>query len=89
MSKRKLRRLVEEGYVSGWDDPRMPTLRGMRRRGYTAEAIVEFVQRMGISTVATSNAGVIADVAFLEEYCGMTSTSIPRAAWQSSSRSRW
>jgi glutaminyl-tRNA synthetase len=66
MSKRKLRRLVEEGYVSGWDDPRMPTLRGMRRRGYTPEAIVEFVQRMGISTVATSNAGVIADIAFLE-----------------------
>jgi glutaminyl-tRNA synthetase len=67
MSKRKLRRLVEEGYVNGWDDPRMPTLRGMRRRGYTPEAIVEFVQRMGISTVATSNAGIIADVAFLEE----------------------
>jgi glutaminyl-tRNA synthetase len=44
----------------------MPTLRGLRRRGYTPEAIVEFVQRMGISTVATSNAGVIADVAFLE-----------------------
>jgi glutaminyl-tRNA synthetase len=66
MSKRKLRRLVEENYVDGWDDPRMPTLRGMRRRGYTPEAIVEFVQRMGISTVATSNAGVIADVAFLE-----------------------
>ncbi|MCI0610688.1 MAG: glutamine--tRNA ligase/YqeY domain fusion protein [Anaerolineae bacterium] len=66
MSKRKLRRLVEENYVNGWDDPRMPTLRGMRRRGYTAEAIVDFVQRMGISTVATSNAGVIADIAFLE-----------------------
>jgi glutaminyl-tRNA synthetase len=67
MSKRKLRRLVDEGYVSGWDDPRMPTLRAMRRRGYTPEAIVEFVRRMGYSTVATSNAGVIADVAFLEE----------------------
>lgn len=66
MSKRKLRRLVEEGYVSGWDDPRMPTLRAMRRRGYTAEAIIDFVQRMGISTVATSHAGVIADIAFLE-----------------------
>ncbi len=66
MSKRKLRRLVEENFVSGWDDPRMPTLRAMRRRGYTAEAIVEFVQRMGWSTVATSNSGVIADVAFLE-----------------------
>src|SRR5574338_943472 len=66
MSKRKLRRLVEEKYVNGWDDPRMPTLRAMRRRGYTAEAIVEFVQRMGVSTVATSNAGVIADIALLE-----------------------
>ncbi|HSL44167.1 MAG TPA: glutamine--tRNA ligase/YqeY domain fusion protein [Anaerolineales bacterium] len=66
MSKRKLRRLVEENYVNGWDDPRMPTLRAMRRRGYTAEAIIDFVQRMGISTVATSNAGVIADMAFLE-----------------------
>jgi len=66
MSKRKLRRLVEEGHVSGWDDPRMPTLRAMRRRGYTAEAILDFVQRMGYSTVATSNAGVIADMAFLE-----------------------
>jgi glutaminyl-tRNA synthetase len=67
MSKRKLRRLVEENYVKGWDDPRMPTLRAMRRRGYTAKAIVNFVQRMGYSTVATSNAGVIADIAFLEE----------------------
>lgn len=66
MSKRKLRRLVEEGHVSGWDDPRMPTLRAMRRRGYTAEAIIDFVKRMGVSTVATSNAGVTADYAFLE-----------------------
>ena len=66
MSKRKLRRLVEENYVNGWDDPRMPTLRALRRRGYTPEAIIDFVQRMGISTVATSNAGVVADIAFLE-----------------------
>jgi glutaminyl-tRNA synthetase len=44
----------------------MPTLRAMRRRGYTAEAIVDFIARMGISTVATSNAGVIADIVFLE-----------------------
>ena len=65
-SKRKLRRLVEENYVSGWDDPRMPTVRAMRRRGYTAKAILDFIQRMGISTVATSNAGVIADIALLE-----------------------
>jgi len=65
-SKRKLRRLVEEKYVNGWDDPRMPTLFALRRRGYTPEAIIDFVQRMGISTVATNNAGVIGDVAFLE-----------------------
>ena len=67
MSKRKLRRLVDEGFVTGWDDPRMPTLRAMRRRGYTAHAIVDFVQRMGYSTVATSNSGVVADIALLEE----------------------
>jgi glutaminyl-tRNA synthetase len=67
MSKRKLRRLVDEKYVTGWDDPRMPTLRAMRRRGYPAEAIVDFVARLGYSTVATSNAGVVADIAFLEE----------------------
>ncbi|MCK6568439.1 MAG: glutamine--tRNA ligase [Chloroflexi bacterium] len=67
MSKRKLRRLVEEGYVRGWDDPRMPTLRGMRRRGYTAKAIADFVAGMGYSTVATSNSGVIGDIAKLEE----------------------
>ena len=67
MSKRKLRRLVDEGYVTGWDDPRMPTLRAMRRRGYTAKAITDFVKRLGYSTVATSNAGVIADIAGLEE----------------------
>ena len=49
MSKRYLRRLVEEGYVSGWDDPRMPTLCGMRRRGYTPEAIKDFLERAGVS----------------------------------------
>ena len=49
MSKRKLRRLVEENYVSGWDDPRMPTLCGLRRRGYTPEAIRSFSERNGVS----------------------------------------
>jgi glutaminyl-tRNA synthetase len=49
MSKRKLRRLVEERHVSGWDDPRMPTLRAMRRRGYTAEAIHDFIRRVGVA----------------------------------------
>jgi len=49
MSKRKLRQLVEEGHVAGWDDARMPTLRGMRRRGYSPEAIRNFVAAAGVS----------------------------------------
>ena len=49
MSKRKLRQMVEEGYVAGWDDPRMPTLCGMRRRGYPAKAIVDFCEGVGIT----------------------------------------
>jgi glutaminyl-tRNA synthetase len=48
MSKRKLRRLVEEGHVKGWDDPRMPTLRAMRRRGYTSTAVLDFINRVGV-----------------------------------------
>jgi len=48
MSKRKLLQLVEEKYVAGWDDPRMPTIAGLRRRGYTAEAIRLFCQRIGV-----------------------------------------
>ena len=51
MSKRKLRRLVEENFVSGWDDPRMPTLCGMRRRGYTPESIRSFTDQIGVSKV--------------------------------------
>ena len=49
MSKRRLIRLVEEGYVDGWDDPRMPTISGMRRRGYRPEAIRTFVEMTGVS----------------------------------------
>ncbi|MCY3775572.1 MAG: glutamine--tRNA ligase/YqeY domain fusion protein [Candidatus Aminicenantes bacterium] len=49
LSKRKLSRLVKEGYVSGWNDPRMPTLSGMRRRGYTPEAIRDFCAKVGVS----------------------------------------
>lgn len=60
-SKRKLRQLVEEGHVRGWDDPRMPTISGLRRRGYTPAAIRDFCERIG---VAKSNSTV--DVAMLE-----------------------
>ena len=49
LSKRKLRALVENGYVSGWDDPRMPTLCGLRRRGYTPKAIRNFCDRVGVA----------------------------------------
>ena len=61
MSKRKLRQLVEGGYVSGWDDPRMPTISGLRRRGYTPESIKDFCDRIG---VAKANSFV--DRAFLD-----------------------
>jgi glutaminyl-tRNA synthetase len=61
LSKRKLIELVESGYVAGWDDPRMPTLSGLRRRGYTPEAIRNFSERIG---VAKSNSTV--DIALLE-----------------------
>ena len=54
MSKRKLRLLVETGRVSGWDDPRMPTLCGLRRRGYTAHAIRDFCERIGVAKTAST-----------------------------------
>ena len=54
MSKRKLRALVEEGKVSGWDDPRMPTICGLRRRGYTPAAIRAFSERNGVSKAAST-----------------------------------
>ena len=54
MSKRKLRRLVEEGRVSGWDDPRMPTLCGLRRRGYTPRSIRNFCERIGVAKAAST-----------------------------------
>jgi glutaminyl-tRNA synthetase len=61
MSKRKLLRLVQENHVSGWDDPRMPTICGLRRRGYTPESIRTFVQQLGITKFTG-----ITDVAVLE-----------------------
>ena len=61
MSKRKLRQLVEEKYVSGWDDPRMPTLCGLRRRGYTPKSIRSFIDQIGVSKVNS-----IVEYSFLE-----------------------
>jgi len=61
LSKRRLVQLVEGGYVNGWDDPRMPTLAGMRRRGYTPEAIRNFCERIGVS----KNESMV-DIALLE-----------------------
>ncbi len=61
MSKRKLLELVEENDVSGWDDPRMPTISGLRRRGYTPEAIRDFCERIGVAKRES-----IADIALLE-----------------------
>src|SRR5205809_3007677 len=52
MSKRKLLTLVEDGHVSGWDDPRMPTIAGLRRRGYTPESIQDFCERIGMAKAA-------------------------------------
>jgi len=63
LSKRKLMELVEQGYVAGWDDPRMPTIAGMRRRGYTPEAIRNFCERIGVAKRDS-----IVDMALLE-YC--------------------
>ncbi|MGE5269637.1 MAG: glutamine--tRNA ligase/YqeY domain fusion protein [Thiohalocapsa sp.] len=61
MSKRFLKRLVDEGHVSGWDDPRMPTLAGLRRRGVPAAAIREFVRRIGVA-----RANSVVDLAIFE-----------------------
>jgi glutaminyl-tRNA synthetase len=61
MSKRKLLQLVEQNYVCGWDDPRMPTLAGLRRRGYTPEAIRDFCARIGVAKKEN-----VIDVALLE-----------------------
>jgi len=61
MSKRKLRKLVEEGMVSGWDDPRMPTLCGLRRRGYTPRSVRSFCERIGVAKVPS-----VVEFGFLE-----------------------
>lgn len=63
MSKRKLLELVQKGYVSGWDDPRMPTISGLRRRGYTPESIRAFAEKVGVA-----RREIVVDIALLE-YC--------------------
>ncbi|MEH7384646.1 glutamine--tRNA ligase/YqeY domain fusion protein [Bacillus sp. JJ1521] len=63
MSKRKLKQLVEESYVDGWDDPRMPTISGLRRKGYTAEAIRNFCRELGVA----KNNGTV-DTQMLEHF---------------------
>ncbi len=75
MSKRYLRRLVEEGYVAGWDDPRMPTLVGMRRRGYPVEAIHDFLGRVGVAKADSTVDGALLE-ACVREALGSTA---PRA----------
>src|SRR4030095_12959058 len=64
MSKRKLLQLVESGHVRGWDDPRMPTLAGLRRRGYTPESIRDFADRVGVARREN-----VIDMTLLE-FCG-------------------
>src|SRR5664280_3255687 len=61
MSKRKLMQLVQEGLVSGWDDPRMPTICGLRRRGYSPEAIHNFIDKIGYTKFEAQN-----DIGLLE-----------------------
>ncbi|MDD5093976.1 MAG: glutamine--tRNA ligase/YqeY domain fusion protein [Dehalococcoidia bacterium] len=75
MSKRKLLELVREGYVSGWDDPRMPTISGLRRRGYTPESIRNFAERIGVAKTDST-----IDIALLE-HCirEELNLSVPRA----------
>jgi glutaminyl-tRNA synthetase len=61
MSKRRLGRLIAEGHIDGWDDPRLPTLKGLRRRGYTPEAIRDFIERISVAKTES-----VVDMAFLE-----------------------
>lgn len=77
MSKRKLAQLVKEGHVSGWDDPRLPTISGLRRRGYSPAAIREFCRRIGVAKFESRN-----DIALLE-HCAredLNKTSLRRFA---------
>ena len=83
MSKRKLLQLVEEKYVSGWDDPRMPTIAGLRRRGYTPEGIRLFAARIGVDK---TNSRV--QIGVLEDAIRDDLNARARASWPCCGRSR-
>lgn len=81
MSKRKLNQLVTDKHVEGWDDPRMPTISGLRRRGYTAASIREFCKRIGV----TKQDNTI-EMASLESCIREDPTKTRRAQWRLSIR---
>jgi glutaminyl-tRNA synthetase len=84
MSKRKLNQLVTEKHVEGWDDPRMPTISGLRRRGYTARSIREFCKRIGV----TKQDNTI-EMASLESCIREDLNENARARWPLSTRLSW
>ena len=84
LSKRVLTELVRGGHVSGWDDPRMPTLAGLRRRGVPPAAIRDFVKRIGVA-----KANSVVDVAMLDFAMRESSTRRRCGAWRCCGRSRW
>ena len=77
MSKRKLLQLVEQKHVNGWDDPRMPTVTGLRRRGYTPESIRDFCARVGVAKKEN-----VIDVDCSSTACGKTSIAARLGPWR-------
>ena len=77
MSKRYLKKLVDEGIVTGWDDPRMPTICGLRERGYPPEAIRDFCERIGVA-----KANSVVDIKMLE-HCAreFLNANAPKGLW--------
>ena len=86
MSKRKLRQLVETGRVSGWDDPRMPTLCGLRRRGYTAGAVRDFCERIGVAKVTSTIEYAFLEHCLREDLNETAARTMCRSTWPADSR---